>query len=288
MFKKSFVLILILSFVLMMASFAFVQNDDDENIEYVKIINPKVAQSGKFISESSLFISILVLEDVDLELALYKIESPVYEFDEMYVEEDLQLDIELKSITNFDDDKSVDISEPLETSYREITDLTRDNIINHYLKSESELASIKVLYFEVLSEIKLFANLERELNINQEISDSEFELFKVEAEYSSRLINAKNEFQYWKNKYDSLFEIVIINNIDIEVDILLPYFEYIVEDVAKGKYKLVITKKSDNEIVESLEFQIVTEESILKEIENNIDETTELLNEIIKEVIIKQ
>ena len=270
MFKKSFVLILVLSFVLMTASFALIQNNDSENIEYVKIISPKVGQSGKFISESSLFISILVLEDIDLELALYKIESPVYEF-----EDDLELDINSKSILN--SDESMDIE------YRDIINLTRDDIINYYLESESKLELIKELYFEVLNEIKELPILD-----NNEVSDKEIKLSEIEADYSNRLIKAKDEFQYWKNRYDSLFEVVILDNIDIEVDVLLPYFEYIVGDIAKGKYRLVITKKDDNEIVKSLEFQIVTEESIFKEIESSVDETPESVDEIIKDVIIKQ
>lgn len=319
MLKKGIIAVLIISFVFVMSIMSFSEND-----EYVNIINPEVGESGKIISDNSLFFSIFVIKDVNLTLDLIKIDTPVFVFEEenestkeeieevilaaeseevIAADESEEVIVAVESEEVFEEEKilasSIEEEKILVSSIEEEEifndveflvekpeQLTKENISIAYQNAEEEYEDIKKDYFEALENVENIPDLVDELS---EDFDPTYELTDEDRlnleilEIVSKIYNdRKAEFNYWEEEYFKLFENKILSDLDIDVDSLLPYFEYTVNGIEEGTYQLVIKLKETNEVVELLEFEVVTEENLVEEMFEDIFGDIDYFDEIIE------
>ena len=287
MFKKSISIIFIILLVLLMNIIIFAQDSDE--IEYVSIINPEVGGSGKVISEDSLFISIFVIEDVDLLLELVKIDTPVFNFETEEVvpliepinnneanEEETEENIDEEKVI-FGEDSG--ILEELDTQ------LKKEDIFTAYQNAQEIFDITEALYLEAMLNISGIPNLVDESAINY---DPTYELTEEEVLYLEEADTAYiaysyaiSDYNYWEEEYLKLFEKVIFSNVEMNVDPLLPYFEYTVKDIKSGTYKLAIRLKETNKVVKLLEFEVVTGEVLAEEIVEEMLKSIDFFDNIV-------
>lgn len=246
MFKKGIIMIIIFLFVSGISVFG-------NEKEYVNIINPILGESGKLISDNSLFISIFVIEDVDLTLELIKDNTPVFNFETS--EENCDL------ISGF---RSIEVIEK---------PLTKSEISNLYNKSEKKYNYLEEEYLRVKLVVEKIPSLldENDESYSTLMSDKDRNNVKYFDLISEKYNVAKEEYYFWKEEYLKLFEDIIIDNIKIEVDPFLPYFEHTVKNIEEGEYKLMIKLESTGEIVEMMEFKVLTEDTLIDEISDGFD-----------------
>ena len=92
---------------------------------------------------------------------------------------------------------------------------------------------------------------------------------------------AISDYNYWEEEYLKLFEKVIFSNVEMNVDPLLPYFEYTVKDIKSGTYKLAIRLKETNKVVKLLEFEVVTGEVLAEEIVEEMLKSIDFFDNIV-------
>jgi len=274
MLRKGMLAILI--FLLMMTQIVVVAEDTVNQVEeetYVYIISPKVGDSGKTILNETLFISIYIKSAEDLSLELVKV--PVYDFEPQVPAEDPFADFILS------EEKVVMIE--IE-SFAPV--LTKTDIIGSYDQAVLALEISKVNY-----EAARLAYNEAEIEV---VEDDQGQVDVQSMPYAERMIytryiqaqatlnEAMTKHNYWTDTYIQLFDQVIFQGVMMQVTEEFPYFEYTHEGILPGHYKLNV-KDASGQIVEQLEFEVVTEQSIADEIINNDNFFDEILtNEILE------
>jgi hypothetical protein len=256
MFKKYMFALLIL--VLLVSQFVVLAEDVSEE-PYVYIISPKVGDSGKTILNETLFISIYIQSEASLNLELVK--KPVYDFE--VVTEDLP------EAVDFFIEEKVLFSETQASK----NVFTKKEIIKAYEETSKHLDELKENYRikrKNLGEISQNTENVSSLSSSERLRLQSFEKAK------SNLNKGMVAYNFWKEAYLELFDKVIFSNVKMSVDASFPYFEYTLDNVQPGYYKLAI-KNLDGKIVESLEFEVVTEQSIANEIINSSDFFKEML-----------
>ena len=259
MFKKGMLAILMI--LLLMTQFIVVAEDTMEE-PYVYIISPKVGDSGKTILNETLFISIYIKSKESLILELVK--KPVYDF-EVAVES-----------TQIDSDFIVEEKISLTEIQNPKVVYKKSEIIESYDKASVALEEAKIAY-----------DVERTKFSNNKMSKLDF-IDVQKLTYAQRLIyadytEAKTDlnkalltFRFWKSAYLDLFDKTIFSNMTMNVKEAFPYFEYTHNNIQPGHYKLSV-KTTGGLVLEKLEFQVVTEQSIANEIINNMNFFGELL-----------
>ncbi|MBN2794085.1 MAG: hypothetical protein JXR88_01665 [Clostridia bacterium] len=255
MWKKSMIAIVLMALVISVTMVMFA--DVAESEEYVYIINPEVGTSGKTIVNESMFISIYVESEQDMLLELVK--KPVFTFEN---EKALMPDDEIleEKFTIFD-------------ILSRQTVYSKSDIMNMYQLAlyDKEMAKDD-LNLAKLSLGSINPKDETYLTLSEQ---------KLVEKYNSALENYNKvirNYQYWKDSYFKLFEQKIIDNLVMSVDPAFPYFEYTVEDITPGHYVMKV-KNSEGIVVESLEFDVVTEDVLTDEILGNTNFFDNILGE---------
>lgn len=268
MFKKSILIILIFAMIFAMSFTTFARdNSDIGKIEYVNIINPEVGESGKIISSDSLFISIHVLEDAKLVLDLVKIDTPIFNFEK--VQNSVAVDLENK-------ESAIEITS---------TSLSKEEIFIAYQNAQDNFYASKSEYFSALSETTGIHNVVDESSENfdptyQLTAEDVIKLENVSITRKTYVTGVKN-YNYWEAEYLKLFEKVILSGVELKVDSLIPYFEYKVDNIKQGNYKLIVKLKETNEVVKSLEFEIVTKKILTEGIYDEMFKLVDFFKNII-------
>lgn len=250
MFKKCMLSFLIICLILSMNTMMFA-SETEETEEYIYIINPEVGTSGKAILNDTLFISIYVQSERDLVLELVKKETPIFETVEPVIVED---NVEEK-VTTFTVG-SPDLA------------ITKADIISAYQDARQDLSVVETSYNQaklLIKDIPVVDNTTSIFDESYELTSTDEENLKFVDVMASRYNEVLLDYNYWENRYLKLFETVIIDDAQISVDPSFPYFEYTVDQVESGQYKLLI-KTEDGNIIEHMDFEVVSEENIADEI----------------------
>lgn len=256
MFRKYMFALLILVMVL---SHIPVLAEDSADEPYVYIISPKVGDSGKTILNETLFISIYIQSEKSLTLELVK--KPVYDFE--IVREDLPEAVDILI------EEKVLLTDVLKPKRL----LSKSEIIEAYEETSVHLIDLRKDY-----EIKKdkLGNLPQSSENISELSASERLRLQAFESAKSDLNEGMVAFNFWKKAYLDLFDKVIFSDLKMTVDPSFPYFEHTHDNVEPGFYKLSI-KNLDGKVIDSLEFEVVTEQSIANEIINGNDFFKEML-----------
>ncbi len=296
MFKKSIFFVLVLSLVFSISAIAFGQ--DDEITEYVDIINPEVSESGNVISNKSLYISIYVKEEVDLIFQLVKVSTPVFIFESEKDQYDSQVEEivydELETVISNENDDTGVINEEVSEEISEVDNsITEEILLDHDIENINDnIDTDKVLSKEEVYEYYTLANEKYEmLNIkykeisekqevpsesdDQSMNQSTDEVFIDEIE--AKLKEANKAQKYWHSEWIKYFETVVVEA-DMVVDSSLPYFNYTVDDIEHGKYKMFVKLKTTNTVVKQLEFDIISEDTLADVISQSVVEDKMLDN----------
>lgn len=259
MFKKGMLAMLVI--LMLMTQFIVVAEDTVEE-PYVYIISPKVGDSGKTILNETLFISIYIKSKEPLILELVK--KPVYDF-EVAVES-----------SPIDSDFMVEEKISLTEIQNPKINYKKSEIIESYDEASLVLEEAKIAYD--LEQTKFSKNRMSKLDFIdvQKLNSAQRLIYAEYTEAKTELNKALLAFRFWKSAYLDLFDKTIFNNVAMSVKEAFPYFEYSHNNIEPGHYKLSV-KTAGGLVLEKLEFQVVTEQSIANEIINNRNFFGELL-----------
>lgn len=248
--------VLIITLILSTNIFMFAEEEDTFD-EYVYIINPEVAASGKAIVNDTMFISIYVQSQNTLLLDLVK--KPVFgiQNDDYFIEPYVENNNVEEKISLLD----MLIRRPV---------YTKEEIIREYQKAEAELEQVRTTYTNAQELINHIPTLIDENSETYELTESDTTNLNFVDDLALTYNRLLLEFNYWEKQYLSLFEDTIFSNVEMSVDPSFPYFEYNVNGVQPGEYKLLI-KNEDGNIIERLDFEVVTEEIVADEILGDIN-----------------
>lgn len=242
MFKKSMIAIMLLTLLISAGMVMFA--DVEETVEEVIIINPVVGNSGKAIIDDSLFISIYIESEDDLVLELVK--KPVFNFEET---------VSIVPYANNTIEEKVSMFDMIAN---EVT--SKQGILEMYQSAVLQRDNAKVALSVAKSDVT-------DLNPDDDTFLTEEEQLNMERfnQASSTYNAAVMNFSFWQKAYLKLFDQVIIDNMMMYVDPAFSYFEYTVDNITPGHYVMRV-KNSSGYTVESLSFEVVTQESIADEI----------------------
>lgn len=268
MFRKFMMVTLILLLVITNVAIALAT---DESEDYVHIISPVVGESGKTILNDALFISIYVESDDTLFLSLKK-QMPTFVFEEETVDEVIEL-IPLEAAALLDESEVVEEKVSL-FEVEEIEPLSKDEIVMSFQVAEEDLKIIKAdLLLARKATIDIPVQTEETTNSedpNQDLTDEQIEALAYLDEVTKFYNEALKNHEKWQVEYKKLFEKDVFEQQEMIVDASFPYFEHTVSNVETGNYKLVITTL-DGEVIEQLEFEVITEEVIADKIIENVN-----------------
>ncbi|MCH4886880.1 hypothetical protein EZV73_04835 [Acidaminobacter sp. JC074] len=269
MMRKFMILLLIL--IMALSANIMVFANDETSEEYVHIISPEVGESGKMILNEALFISIYVQTDDTMYLNLKKV-VPSFNFDEEAEEKEY---VEMIPLVPALPVEEVEVEEEkislAEVEIIEEEPLTKDEVVASYTIAEDDFKIVE----EELANAKAAANIETFVDETSPEYDPSYQLTEEDIEAANylddvtvRYNEALANYEKWKKEYDKLFEEDVFEKLEMVVDSSLPYFEHTVSDVEPGSYKLIVTNDL-NEIVEQLDFEVVSEQVIADKIIEN-------------------
>lgn len=277
MLKKYMFVVLILVMALSLNMISFANDEETTEEDYVHIISPVVGESGKLILNDALFISIYVQSDETLLLSLIKKETPRFIFEEEVEEPEFVEMIPLVAAESIEAavEEKVSLAEVI------IVELTKEEIFSAYQIAEADRDILKADFEKAKSLIARSPSLLDEsaslYDPLYKLSEQEIEDFSYYEEISKLYNEALSEYKKWENKYNKLFETVVLDQYEMVVDPSFPYFEHTVQDVTPGMYDLII-RNTEGNAIEALTFEIVTEEIIADSIKEEVNIFNKILD----------
>lgn len=267
MFKKYMIVVFILIATLTLSITSFAIDEDTTDEDYVHIISPVVGESGKTILNDSLFISIYVQAEDTLLLSMIKKEKPIFTFEEEKTEKAEFVDVRpLLTASAASTEEKVTLAEVT------IVELSKEDIFSAYQIAEMDLEILTDELEMVTSDIVKISSL---LDESLPLYNATYKLTVEETEslsyYEAVMLSyneAVNEFIMWENRYNKLFETIVVDQEEMIVDPAFPYFEHTVANITPGNYELFITN-IEGEIIKTFAFEIVTEDTIAESIKED-------------------
>lgn len=250
MFKRSMIVMLVIIMALSAGIMAFSEVETTE--DYVYIISPEVGTSGKAILNDTLFISVYVESEKELVLELVK-------------KTDFTFDDEIGLIP-YEEPEIIEDKISLSDVQTHETTYTKKEIIASFQMAQTDLQLTKEAYDKAkLAAAAIVTDVDTYiLKTSDQMVVDNFET--ASTVYNQALLN----FNYWQAAYMKLFDSTIIKGMKMTVDPEFPYFEYAVDDIEPGNYQLSV-KGQDGSMIETLNFEVVTEDFIADEILENND-----------------
>lgn len=270
MLKKCMLVVLILVMALSLSMISFANDEETTEEDYVHIISPEVGESGKSILNDALFISIYVQSENTLLVSMIKKETPVFTFEEEVEEPEFIEMIPLVAAESVEEA----VEEKVSLAEVTIVELTKEEIFSAYQIAEADLEILKADFEAAKSAIaKSPSLLDESASLYDplyKLSEQEVEDIAYYEEISTFYNEALSEYIKWENKYNKLFETVVFDQQEMVVDPSFPYFEHTVQDITPGMYDLIISN-TEGDAVETLTFEIVTEDIIADSIKEEVN-----------------
>ncbi|MBI9013011.1 MAG: hypothetical protein JEZ08_12330 [Clostridiales bacterium] len=270
MLKKYMLVVLVLVMALSVNMISFANDEETTEEDYVHIISPEVGESGKTILNDALFISIYVQSDDTLLLSMIKKETSIFTFEEKVEEPEFFEMIPLVAAEAIEEA----VEEKVSLAEVTIVELTKEEIFSAYQIAEADLTILQADYEAAKSEIaKIPSLLDESASLYDplyKLSEDEIEDLTYFEEISIFYNEALSEYIKWEKKYNKLFETVVFDQQEMIVDPSFPYFEHTVQDVTPGTYDLIISN-TEGEVIETLTFEIVTEDIIADSIKEEVN-----------------
>lgn len=242
----------------------------------IELISPALSSKGEVSVDKHLQISVRLESDLPMVMSLTKIETSVVDLEKISALPGASLSLSASQFSTFD--KMKNYMELLE-GYDEGTEgeslKLKRQIQDGYDLIYEDYTEKKSKYDALLSELKIKhgPNL-LILAAEKPALDSRFsQLNKLGDEV--KIIEAK--YRLIKPLYDKLFERSVLKEIPVQLEGIMPYFNYEVKDLKSGKYRLDFYFQNNLEkTVSSISFDAKSRQdtvlNILNSIQSEIDE----------------
>lgn len=263
--------------VLMLFNVAFATTQPINTKNYpIEMISPTLSQKGEVFIDKNLQISVRLESDKPMVMSLTKIETAIVDLNQLSELKTTSLLLNAPQFSTLDKMKSYvemlsAFNEGTEAEQLKLKKQTLDAydlIFQDYILKKSRADALLV-------ELKAkFGPTVLTIAAEKPGMDSRFpQLIKFYEEY--KVIEGK--YRLIKPLYDKLFERAILREIPVELEGIMPYFNFEVKDLKSGKYRLDFFFQSNLvKAVSTLPFDIKSRQetvlSILNGIQAEIDE----------------
>lgn len=261
---------------------------DREIASSIEILSPALGSDGDvLINDENLYINIRLNQSVKVYYSLYKIDPRIFG-------SDIKVTTTNHHISVFDESETMvegteEIIDGSEEIVIEETEEPIEEVVIPEILSESDKEKFRtriILDYNSskvsLSEAKRLLD-DYEVLIAENFEDAPFlvdlttmtseqkEMQNKLEELKSLVKEKKEEFNYTESKYNQLFEKLILEQEEVKISEVLPYYKSEIEDVDSGEYKMVFY--SDNEAQKAIKvfyFTVKTSEETIEKIVDTI------------------
>ena len=252
---------------------------DREIASAIEILSPEVGTDGDvLINDDSLYINIRLNQPVKVYYSLYKVDPDNFGANEKVVETtELPTNVVDETdttlgVTELLSEIQVDVDEEIPEILSEMDkERFRSRIISDYNEYESRveesielLNDYKILVIEEFGEIPV-------VDDSTILTSNQTQMLTKFNELAYSVKEERKTFVEMESRYNQLFEKLVLEQEEVKVSEVLPYYKTEIEDIDSGKYKMVFF--SDDETQKAIKvfyFTIKTSEETLEKIVDTI------------------
>lgn len=238
----------------------------------IEIISPEVTAKGDVIVDRSLYLSIRLLTDQPLVMTLTKLDKTVGDREQIMQSASMTSALSsplLVSLIRFKEHVSQLSTYKTLASGEQLS--YKKEILRLYDEVSLDYLAKKIIFEDLNTTLKAKFGV-NVLTIANEKPDLDERLPQLlKASESFRTIEQK--YKAIKPLYDQLLETVVLDQIPVELEGIMPYFNYDFKDPKSGEYRLSFYKKDSLELpVKVLRFTVMNRQSAVKNIIDGIQQ----------------
>jgi len=259
---------------------------DREIASAIEMLSPKVGTDGDvLINDDSLYINIRLNQPVKVYYSLYKVDPNIFGAEEKTVEPTEQSThmvddlVTTLDVVEQDSETEIVVEEEIPEILSEMDkERFRSRIISDYIEYETKLEvsiellnDYKILVIEEFGEIPV-------VDDSTILTSNQTQMLTKLNELAYSVKEARKTFVEMESRYNQLFEKLVLEQEEVKVSEVLPYYKTEIEDIDSGEYKMVFF--SDDETQKAIKvfyFTIKTSEETLEKI---VDAIPQDLNQI--------